>query len=236
MNWPAIYPEILLLVMACVITLVDLWVRDPMRRLTFWLTQATLLAAGLMHLRAFDAGLTIYGMQAMVVADPMGHLLAFFAAVATLVSVARAALPGGARHAARRVLHADAVRSPRHLCDGRGEQLPDDLPRPRADEPVAVCADRAAPRPWRVHRGGDEVLRARRAGQRFPALRPVDDVRRHRLAGPGRGVQGHRHRPHQPGGAGLRHRLRRRRPGLQARRRAPSTCGCPTSTRGHRPR
>ena len=32
------------------------------------------------------------------------------------------------------------------------------------------------------HRGGDEVLRARRAGQRLPAVRPVDDVRRHRHA------------------------------------------------------
>ena len=90
MNWPVIYPEILLLVMACVVTLVDLWVRDPMRRTTFWLTQATLLATGLMHLSYFDDGLTVYGMQAMIVADPMGHLLAFFAAVAMIVSVAYA--------------------------------------------------------------------------------------------------------------------------------------------------
>ena len=40
----------------------------------------------------------------------------------------------------------------------------------------------AAARPRAGHRGGDEVLRARRAGQRLPAVRPVDDVRRHRLA------------------------------------------------------
>ena len=90
MNWPVIYPEILLLAMACVITLVDLWVRGPMRRTTFWLTQATLVVVGLMHLRDFDAGATVYGMQAMVVADPMGHLLAFLAALAMMVSVAYA--------------------------------------------------------------------------------------------------------------------------------------------------
>ncbi len=41
-------------------------------------------------------------------------------------------------------------------------------------------------------RSGDEVLRARRDGQRLPAVRPVDDVRRHRLARHQRGVQGHR--------------------------------------------
>jgi NADH-quinone oxidoreductase subunit N len=90
MNWPVVYPEILLLVMACAITLIDLWVTDPQRRPTFWLTQATLTAAALMHLNAFNGGLTQYGMQAMVVADPMGHLLAFFAAVAMMVSVAYA--------------------------------------------------------------------------------------------------------------------------------------------------
>ena len=90
MNWPVLYPEMLLLAMACVITLVDLWVRDPLRRPTFWLTQATLLAVGLWHLVNFDSGATVYGMQGMVVADPLGHLLAFFAAVAMIVSVAYA--------------------------------------------------------------------------------------------------------------------------------------------------
>ena len=87
MNWPVIYPELLLLVMACVITLVDLWVRDPARRTTFWLTQATLAAVAVMHLVDFDAGLTRYGMQSMVVADPLGHLLAFFAGVAMMASI-----------------------------------------------------------------------------------------------------------------------------------------------------
>ncbi len=43
-----------------------------------------------MHLVNFDSGATIYGMQGMVVADPLGHLLAFFAAVAMIVSVAYA--------------------------------------------------------------------------------------------------------------------------------------------------
>ena len=58
MNWPVIYPEMLLLAMACLITLVDLWVTDPLRRLTFWLTQITLGVVAFMHMNAFNAGTT----------------------------------------------------------------------------------------------------------------------------------------------------------------------------------
>ena len=87
MNWPVVYPELLLLVMACVITLLDLWRNDPRHRLTFWLTQGTVVLVGLMHLGRFAAGTTQYGMQAMMVADPLGHLLAFFVAVAVVASI-----------------------------------------------------------------------------------------------------------------------------------------------------
>ena len=46
MNWAAIYPEIILLAMACVVALVDLFVADPLRRPTYWLTQLTLVVFG----------------------------------------------------------------------------------------------------------------------------------------------------------------------------------------------
>jgi NADH-quinone oxidoreductase subunit N len=87
MNWLAVYPEIILLAMACIVALVDLWVTDPGRRPTYWLTQLTLAVVGLVHLSYFNDGLTVYAMQGMVVADPMGHLLAFFACVATIVTL-----------------------------------------------------------------------------------------------------------------------------------------------------
>ena len=87
MNWLAIYPEILLLAMGCVVALVDLWVTDEQRRPTYWLTQLTLAIVAGMHFSYFDAGLTTYAMQGMVVADPMGHLLAGFACVATLITL-----------------------------------------------------------------------------------------------------------------------------------------------------
>lgn len=87
MNWLAIYPEILLLAMACVIALVDLYDTTPKRSLTWGLTAATLVAVGGLHLAYFDGGFTLVAMQGMVVADPMGHLLGFFACVAVLVSL-----------------------------------------------------------------------------------------------------------------------------------------------------
>ena len=90
MNWLVIYPEALLLLMACVVALVDLWVTDERRRPTFWLVQASLGAVAAMHLAYYDGGATLYGMQGMVVSDPMGHLLAFFATVAVMITVAYA--------------------------------------------------------------------------------------------------------------------------------------------------
>lgn len=87
MNWLAVYPELVLLVMACVVAMVDLWVTDPKRTPTYWLTQATLAVVGVMHLVYFDAGLTVYGMQRMMVTDPLGHLLGFFASAAVMVTL-----------------------------------------------------------------------------------------------------------------------------------------------------
>ncbi len=90
MNWPVIYPEMWLLAMACVVTLADLFVTDPQRRPTFWLTQGTIAGFSLLHLAAFNTGETAIGMQGLVVSDPMGHLLAFFAGVTTMITIAYA--------------------------------------------------------------------------------------------------------------------------------------------------
>jgi NADH-quinone oxidoreductase subunit N len=90
MNWLAIYPEIVLLGMTCVIAIVDLYITDPARRLTFWLTQGTLFVVGVVHLMYLQGGLTLYAMQGLVVTDPMGHLLAACAAFATLITIAYA--------------------------------------------------------------------------------------------------------------------------------------------------
>ncbi len=90
MNWLAIYPELVLLVMACVVALVDLWVKHPRRTPTYLLTQATLVVVAVMHWLYFDSGVTVYGMQGLVVTDPLGHLLGAFAAVSVIVTLAYA--------------------------------------------------------------------------------------------------------------------------------------------------
>ncbi|MEH0165518.1 NADH-quinone oxidoreductase subunit NuoN [Roseateles microcysteis] len=97
MNWLSVYPEIVLLAMACVVAMVDLFVTDARRTPTYLLTQLTLAAVGVMHIGYFNSGLTEYGMQGMVVSDPMGHLLAFFACVAVMVSLVYARPYAGAR-------------------------------------------------------------------------------------------------------------------------------------------
>ena len=90
MNWPVVVPEIWLLAMACVVLLADLFVSDAERRATFWLTQFTVAVFAGLHLVYYDAGSTAYGMKGLVVVDPMGHLLAIFAALAVLVTLAYA--------------------------------------------------------------------------------------------------------------------------------------------------
>ncbi|HKX95294.1 MAG TPA: NADH-quinone oxidoreductase subunit NuoN [Methylibium sp.] len=87
MNWHAVLPEIVLLAMTCVIAMVDLWVKSERRTPTYLLSLATLVAVGALHLSHWQGGHTLYAMQGMVVADPMGHLLALFATIATFVSL-----------------------------------------------------------------------------------------------------------------------------------------------------
>jgi NADH-quinone oxidoreductase subunit N len=97
MNWLSIAPEALLLCAACAVALVDLFVTDPKRRPTFWLAQVSLAAVAALQFAAYDGGATVYGMQRLVVADPMGNLLSFFATIAVMITLAYAQGYIGAR-------------------------------------------------------------------------------------------------------------------------------------------
>ncbi|MCY7319525.1 MAG: NADH-quinone oxidoreductase subunit NuoN [Ramlibacter sp.] len=78
-------PEILLLVMACVITLVDLGVTSRMRTATYWLTMATLAVVAWFTADFALADQTLYAFGGMVVSDPMGNWLKFFATISMMV-------------------------------------------------------------------------------------------------------------------------------------------------------
>ncbi|WP_332747360.1 NADH-quinone oxidoreductase subunit N, partial [Hydrogenophaga sp.] len=87
LSWVAAYPEILLLTMACVIALVDLAVKTPLRGGTYGLTLLTLAVVALLQGAAASAGNTIVGFGGMIVSDPMGNWLKCFASIAVMVTL-----------------------------------------------------------------------------------------------------------------------------------------------------
>ena len=87
LSWIAVGPEIILLVMGCVILLVDLWVKSPMRTLTYVLTLATLGVVAALEASYAMGGQTFYGFGNMVVVDPMGSWLKCFSSIAVMVSL-----------------------------------------------------------------------------------------------------------------------------------------------------
>ncbi len=87
LSWVVAYPELLLLAMACVITLVDLSVKTPRRGGTYVLTLLTLGAVAVLHAVYAGTGQSVLGFGGMVVSDPMGHWLKCFAAVALMVTL-----------------------------------------------------------------------------------------------------------------------------------------------------
>jgi NADH-quinone oxidoreductase subunit N len=83
----AIYPEIVLLVMACVIALVDLYVTSPRRTATYVLTLLTLGVVAILQALYATGGQTMYGFSGMTVSDPMSNWLKCFASIAMLVTL-----------------------------------------------------------------------------------------------------------------------------------------------------
>ena len=87
LSWIAVYPEIVLLVMACVIALTDLYVTSPRRTATYLLTLTTLALVALLNALYAVGGQTIYAFGNMVVSDAMGNWLKCFAALAMMVTM-----------------------------------------------------------------------------------------------------------------------------------------------------
>jgi NADH-quinone oxidoreductase subunit N len=83
----AIYPDILLAVMAIVIALVDLSVKSPRRTTTYVLSLITIGVVAYLEAVAATQGQTIYSFGNMVVSDAMGSWLKCFAALAVMVTL-----------------------------------------------------------------------------------------------------------------------------------------------------
>lgn len=87
LSWIAIYPEIVLLVMACIIALADLSVVSARRTATYVLTLLTLAVVAVLAGMQAANGQTIYGFGGMVVSDPMGNWLKCFSSVVLMAAL-----------------------------------------------------------------------------------------------------------------------------------------------------
>ncbi len=81
LNLFAAAPEIFLLTAACAILVIDLFVPDARRNLTYALTLAALAGAGAICWFFLDNDLVQYAFGGMYVTDPMANLLKLFAAL-----------------------------------------------------------------------------------------------------------------------------------------------------------
>ena len=86
-SWITVYPEIVLMVMTCVIALADLAVKTPLRTRTYVMTLATLAAVAFIQALYATNDATYYGFGNMVVSDTMGNWLKCFATLAVMVSL-----------------------------------------------------------------------------------------------------------------------------------------------------
>jgi NADH-quinone oxidoreductase subunit N len=86
-SWITVYPEIVLLAMSCVIALMDLGVKTPMRGATYVITLMTLGVVALLEAMYASGGATYYGFGNMVVSDPMGNWLKCFATIAVMITL-----------------------------------------------------------------------------------------------------------------------------------------------------
>ncbi|WP_101102240.1 NADH-quinone oxidoreductase subunit NuoN [Macromonas bipunctata] len=96
-NWATVYPELLLLGMACVIALFDLVVKTPLRGSTYRLTLLTLGVVAVLEAMLATSGEILHGFGGMVVSDPMGAWLKCFASLAMMVTLVYGRPYAGAR-------------------------------------------------------------------------------------------------------------------------------------------
>jgi NADH-quinone oxidoreductase subunit N len=90
LNFLVALPEIVLLAGTSALMIVDLYVRDERRRVSYWFAQLILLACALGTLLVLTGtgGKLVYAFNGLFVADVMGHLLKLAAYIAVSVALA----------------------------------------------------------------------------------------------------------------------------------------------------
>ncbi len=87
MNLIPVYPEIFLLTATSAVLLIDMFVSDAKRHITYYLTLAVLAACFVLTLGAFQSGVTVYTFHNMFVSDPLSSLLKMLSYVAVAMTL-----------------------------------------------------------------------------------------------------------------------------------------------------
>lgn len=82
MNLIPVYPEIFLLIATSVILLIDMFLPDAKRVVTYLLSLLALVVCAALTLGDFNSGVTVYTFNNMFVADPLANLLKLFSYLA----------------------------------------------------------------------------------------------------------------------------------------------------------
>jgi NADH-quinone oxidoreductase subunit N len=86
-NLIPLYPEIFLLIATSAILLIDMFLSDAKRNITYVLSLAALAVCTALSLADFNAGTTTYTFYNMFVSDPMSNLLKVFSYVAVALTL-----------------------------------------------------------------------------------------------------------------------------------------------------
>jgi NADH-quinone oxidoreductase subunit N len=87
MNLNPLYPEVFLVVAASAILLIDMFMADAKRNVTYVLSLAALVVCGWLSYGQFQAGVTTHAFHGMFVSDPMSNLLKLFSYLAVGVTL-----------------------------------------------------------------------------------------------------------------------------------------------------
>src|SRR3569832_1905385 len=96
-NLIPLYPEIFLLVATSALLLIDMFIADGKRFITYLLSLAILAVCAALSLADFNSGQTVYTFRNMFVSDPMSSLLKLFSNLAVALAFIYSRQYGGVR-------------------------------------------------------------------------------------------------------------------------------------------
>ncbi|MCD2518702.1 NADH-quinone oxidoreductase subunit NuoN [Massilia sp. G4R7] len=86
-NLAPVYAEIFLLIAASAILLIDMFLKEGKRNLTYALTLLTIVGCAVLSFADFQGGATVFTFNGMYVSDPLANLLKLFTYLATAMTL-----------------------------------------------------------------------------------------------------------------------------------------------------